>query len=328
LTGVLVLLLAAGGAGWFFVARSNSSPYQNPVVAHDAPDPSVMRDRDGYFYAYTTQTPWPALEYMPVLKSADLVHWTHEGDALPDLPRWATHDVWAPHVIRVGDHYVAYFSVRQYGSAGFAIGAAVSDSPTGPFVGERKPLLTGPKFTTIDPFAMRAENGELYIYWGSNSAPIRAQRLSPDGLEVVGEPVPVLEAFERGYEELVEGAWVLFRDGFYYLMYSGDACCEPDPHYAVMVARSTSPLGPFEKFEDNPILEANKRYLAPGHNATIRDDAGRDWIVYHAFVRTDISARRQLFIDPIDWENGWPVINGGRGPAASQAAPVIDSVTP
>ncbi|MBA2311396.1 MAG: hypothetical protein H0V97_01185, partial [Actinobacteria bacterium] len=42
LTGVLVLLLAAGGAGWFFVARSNSSPYQNPVVAHDAPDPSVM----------------------------------------------------------------------------------------------------------------------------------------------------------------------------------------------------------------------------------------------------------------------------------------------
>jgi arabinan endo-1,5-alpha-L-arabinosidase len=324
------LLLAIGSAAvlgvaaFFFIVREDRPMYENPVLAHDAPDPAVIRAADGYYYAYTTQSDWPTLEYMPVLRSRDLIHWRHEGDAMPELPRWATHDVWAPHVILVGRRYNAYFSVRRYGSAGFAIGVGVSDSPTGPFVGEPRPLLTGPRFTTIDPFVMRAEDGHLYIYWGSNSAPIRAQRLSMDGLRVVGRPRAVLHPSGRGYEALVEGAWVVRRDGFYYLMYSGDACCEPDPHYAVMVARSKSALGPFEKFSGNPILEANDRFLAPGHNATIRDAEGRDWIVYHGFVRRDITGIRQLFIDPIEWRDGWPVINGGRGPSGDpQEAPAV-----
>jgi arabinan endo-1,5-alpha-L-arabinosidase len=318
----IVALLAILAAALF--VRANAPTYDNPVLAHDAPDPAVIESPDGFFYAYTTQSDWPTLEYMPVLRSRDLVHWRHQGDAMPNLPPWATHDVWAPHVTRIGDRYNAYFSVRQYGTAGFAIGVAVSEDPMGPFRPEPKPLLAGPRFTTIDPFVMRAGDGRLYIYWGSNSAPIRAQRLTEDGLGLVGEPVAVLRPSERGYEELVEGAWVVRREGYYFLMYSGDACCEPDPHYAVMVARSKSPLGPFEKFPGNPILEANERILAPGHNATIRDAEGRDWIIYHGFVRSDITGIRQLFLDPIEWRDGWPVINDGSGPSRGQEAPAVD----
>jgi arabinan endo-1,5-alpha-L-arabinosidase len=318
-------VLVVGVAAVAFMARSDSPSYQNPVLNHDAPDPSVIRGGDGFYYAYTTQSDWPTLEYMPVLKSPDLINWRHVGDALPELPAWATHDVWAPHVMRVGKVYNAYFSVRQYGRAGFAIGVAVSDSPTGPFRGEPKPLLRGPRFTTIDPFVMRAQDGHLYIYWGSNSAPIRVQRLSSNGRRVVGRARPVLYPSERGYERLVEGAWVVYRGDFYYLMYSGDACCEPDPHYAVMVARSRSPLGPFHKFAGNPILEANERFLAPGHNATIRDEEGRDWILYHAFERRDITGIRKLLIDPITWKEGWPEINGGGGPSGEpREAPVVE----
>ena len=36
------------------------------------------------------------------------------------------------------------------------------------------------------------------------------------------------------------------RGDFYYLFYSGDNCCGPKAHYAVMVARSRSATGPFE----------------------------------------------------------------------------------
>ena len=33
-------------------------PYENPVIANDCPDPSVLdnRSRDGYFYAYSTRS--------------------------------------------------------------------------------------------------------------------------------------------------------------------------------------------------------------------------------------------------------------------------------
>jgi arabinan endo-1,5-alpha-L-arabinosidase len=290
--------------------------YTNPVLNHDAPDPSIIRGQDGFFYVYTTQSDWPTLTNIPVLKSSDLVHWSFVGDALPSLPHWATTDVWAPHIVRIQNRYVLYFAARQFGSAGFAIGAATSDTLAGPFRGRREPLVSGRGFVAIDPFVMTTPDDDNLLYWGSDGAPIRVQRLSGDGLSIRGRPRPVLYPSDREYEGLIEAPWVIHHGDFYYLMYSGDACCEPDPHYAVLVARSESPLGPFEPL-GRPILEANDEFLGPGHNATIRDASGQEWIVYHAFDRDDITAQRQLFIDPIEWVDGWPRVNDGRGPSTT-----------
>lgn len=320
--GITLLIVAIAG-GWFINRESNAG-YSNPVLAHDAPDPAILRADSDSFYVYTTQSDWPTLQNIPVLKSDDLVHWTFEGDALPDLPRWVTNDIWAPHIIRIQDRYALYFAARQFGTAGFAIGVATSDDPAGPFNGEPRPLVSARGFVAIDPFVMSTPDGEHLLYWGSDGAPIRVQRLSEDGLRLEGRPQPVLYPSTREYEGLIEGPWIVTHDDYYYLMYSGDACCEPDPHYAVLVARSRSPFGPFEKYSE-PILEANEQFLAPGHNATIRDASGRDWIVYHAFDRDDITGRRQLFIDPIEWRNGWPQINGGQGPSSTASdAPEVD----
>lgn len=320
----LSVIVVAGGL--FAYARLRSPAYTNPVLAHDAPDPSVIRAEDGFFYAYTTQSDWPTLKNIPILRSPDLVRWRYVADAFPTKPRWVTTDMWAPHIHRVDDRYLLYYSARRFGSAGFAIGVASAPTPTGPFRDRGRPLLTGPRFTTIDPFVYTTPEGHHLIYWGSNSAPIRVQELSADGMDVVGRPKPVLFPDEDNeYESLVEGPWLVRRGGFYYLMYSGDACCEPDPHYAVLVARSRSPRGPFTKYEGNPILEANQHFYGPGHNATIRDSDGRDWILYHAFERGDVTAIRQLLLDPIDWDGGWPSINDGDGPAReSSVAPAVD----
>lgn len=300
--------------------------YSNPVLEHDAPDPSVIRAGDGDFYAYTTQSDWPTLVNIPILRSPDLLRWRFVKDAFPRKPRWVTTDLWAPHIHRIGDDYLLYYSARRFGSSGFAIGVARAPSPTGPFVDRGAPLLTGPRFTTIDPFVYTSPEGRHYIYWGSNSAPIKVQELSEDGMDVVGEPKAVLYPDESlEYESLVEGAWLVRHGDFYYLMYSGDACCEPDPHYAVLVARSRSPLGPFTRYEGNPILEANDSFYGPGHNATVADADGNDWILYHAFARGDVTAIRQLLLDPIEWVEGWPRINEGTGPSTTQdTAPAVE----
>jgi arabinan endo-1,5-alpha-L-arabinosidase len=300
------------------------------VVDHDAPDPTVMKGDDGFYYTYTTQSGWPTLLQIPALRSKDLIHWKLVGDVFPENADWVTVDVWAPHATRIGDVYLLYYSARQYGRGGFAIGVARSVSPGGPFTDKGKPLIRGRGFVAIDPFVMSAPDGRNYIYWGSDSEPIRVQQLSADGMSLVGKPKPVLYPSEENeYEGLVEGAWVVRRNSYYYLMYSGDACCEPEspsdppPHYAVMVARSKSPLGPFTKYEGNPILESSERFYAPGHNGTIRDEAGQDWMIYHAFEKGDITNVRKLMLDPIEWVGGWPVVNGGEGPSSEQgAAPV------
>ena len=307
--------------------------YVNPVMANDAPDPSVIRGDDGAFYAYTTQA-YHDVEFttVPILRSTDLVTWELVGDAFAGdarppwiVPGQGNGDVWAPHIARVDGKYLLYYSASSASTLAFGIGVAVADSPTGPFRDLGEPLITGPGFTTIDPFVLD-DDGDLYLYWGSAGEPLWAQPMAPDGLSLTGERAEVLDTSDRPYESLIEGPWVVVRDGMYHLMYSGDACCGENPNYAVLAARATSPLGPFERDPGNPVLAANERFNAPGHNAVVTDDAGTDWILYHAMDREEGSGLRFLMIDPIDWSSGWPVVNGGRGPSSdSPTLPTIRS---
>ena len=82
------------------------------------------------------------------------------------------------------------------------------------------------------------------------------------------------------------------RGGYYYLFFSGDNCCGPNAHYAVMVARSRSATGPFEvppgDIAGGVILALRGIWVAPGHNAVIEDARGTHWMLYHA---VDAAAR-------------------------------------
>src|SRR5436309_2224053 len=96
---------AAAAAAPKGMDASAAGMYVNPVMDADFPDPAVIQASDGYFYAYATQTlhdgGWINIQ---VARSADLIHWQHLGDALPDKPGWAvgTQDFWAPYVLYDG----------------------------------------------------------------------------------------------------------------------------------------------------------------------------------------------------------------------------------
>jgi len=317
-----VAVVAVVAVGAYLLLYGTQVAYRNPVLANDAPDPAVIRAPDGLYYAYATQAYFGA-QFMniPILRSPDLVEWELAGDAFPDNPEWAVAspgDMWAPHMERWDDGtYRLYFSAARRDNDEMSIGVATADNPTGPFTDGGGPIVTGHSFSAIDPFVLRTD-GKRYLYWGSAGEPISAQELSPDGRSVVGEPIEVLPRSTGEYEGLIEGAWVTEHDGMYYLLYSGDACCGPEAHYAVMAARSESPFGPFSRNPNNPILEANDDFNAPGHHAVITGPDGADWMLYHAMVRPETSFR-SLLLDRIDWVDGWPVINGGNGPSGCSA---------
>ena len=329
---LVALLVVVGVTTAAYVTAYGARPaFRNPVLDNDAPDPSVIRAPDGTYYAYTTQAYFGAqFVNLPILRSNDLVSWELVGDAFPDNPEWAVQspgDMWAPHVSLWDDgSYRLYFSAARRDNGEMAIGVATAPNPTGPFTDSGGPVVTGHSFSAIDPFVLDAE-GSHFLYWGSAGEPISAQELTPDGLGLVGKPIAVLHRSTGEYEGLIEGAWVTVHDGTYYLIYSGDACCGQDAHYALMVARSESPFGPYTRNPDNPILEANERFDAPGHHATIQGPDGDDWIVYHAMVRPETSFR-SLFLDRIDWIDGWPVINGGNGPSGCSTNAPHDPAIP
>ncbi|CAM3747138.1 family 43 glycosylhydrolase [Cohnella lubricantis] len=326
------------GGRWINQDKPQGTPFVNPVFDHDAPDPSgALKGDDGYYYIVTTQANYEnGMEKLPILRSQDLVHWEHAGQVFDTLPDWLDKveiNVWAPDFVRHdGKYYVYYAGQSAPNDDGYkmGIGVAVADDPLGPYVDKGEPIAIGPSFGTIDPFIFTDDDGSSYMYWGSDARPIRVQKLSEDGLSLVGESEEVLHVSPvKKYERLLEGPWVVKRGGYYYLFVSGDNCCGAGANYAVMVARSESPLGPFEKYSSvpggGPILEANDRFDAPGHNSIVTDDAGQDWILYHAFDRNARFKGRILLMDKIDWKDGWPVINDGKGPSFTEqkSGPVI-----
>jgi arabinan endo-1,5-alpha-L-arabinosidase len=68
--------------------------------------------------------------------------------------------------------------------------------------------------------------------------------------------------------------------------------------------RDQQPTGPFIKYEGNPLLKENGEFNAPGHNDIIQDDAGQDWMLYHAYDRDNPEKGKVLLLDKIQSENG------------------------
>jgi arabinan endo-1,5-alpha-L-arabinosidase len=332
---IALIVIVVIGIFWGMYSKEETGrpvPYMNPIYKHDAPDPTALKVKDGYYYAITTQTDRNGtFTPLPILRSRDLIHWEEQGTVftVENVPQWTTSNYfWAPDLTYHNGKYYVYYSTMindDDESTGMGIGVAVADNPSGPYQDKGEPLLAGMGFDTIDPMVFDDEDGKRYMYWGSNGMPIYVQQLSEDGMSVVGEKTEALYANQGtsrdGYDKLIEGPWVVKRDDYYYMFYSGDYCCRDNTHsahYAVMVVRSKSPTGPFEAYPNNPILEMNEAFLAPGHNAVIQDDAGQDWMLYHAYDLIDLtSSGRVLLIDRIEWKDGWPVINGGKGPTST-----------
>lgn len=326
-------LLVAGCATF----DGGSSPARPQLAINaDFPDPAVLRADDGSYYAYATQAAVEGrMVNIQIAHSSDLAQWQHIGDALPVKPVWAskTQDFWAPHVAKVEGRYLLYYSAKPDAALadpaqGLCLAVATAARPEGPFTDTGQPLLCGPGFVNIDPMLFDdPQTGMRLLYWGSGFGPIKVQEMRPDGrsfapgsaaIDLVA-PVPTDDP--ANYRRLVEGAWVTYRGGWYYLFFSGDNCCGPKAHYAVMVARSRSATGPFEVKPDRGgvILEASPGWIAPGHNALI--ETGDDTLIlYHAVdaarPRTrpedDVNTRRVMLTARLVWRDGWPVVEQGR----------------
>ncbi len=301
----------------------------NPVINKTFADPTVIRVATGKYYAYATQgNPDGKMLNIQVASSVDLFHWKMEGDALPQKPAWAdkTSSFWAPHVLYDATikKYVLFFSsATNDTTSGKCIGVAFADLPAGPFIDKGSPLICGEGFVNIDPMALvDAKTQKKLLFWGSGFQPIKVQELTSDwrNFKPATSALPLVEpAKEKDYTILLEGAWVDYQDGKYYLYYSGDNCCGENAHYAIMVARANNAMGPYKRLGEtngtgsSVILKQDTAWMAPGHNSIVADSKGNKWIAYHAISKKKLTekngdSKRVMLIKRIIYKNGWPVV--------------------
>ena len=110
-----------------------------------------------------------------------------------------------------------------------------------------------------------------------------------------------------------EGSTIFRKGETYYMMYSANYF--GGKNYAVGYATSNSPLGPFKKAANNPVLEKNVdkggKVTGTGHNSVTYSPDGKEmFCVYHGRTATT-GDQRVVFIDRMKiLPNGQLVVNG------------------
>lgn len=292
----------------------NPSSYRNPVVNASLPDPTLVLADDGYFYLYATED----IRNLPIHRSRDLVDWEFVGTAFTNASRPTFEPnggLWAPDISKINGKYVLHYSMSVWGGEWTCgIGVATSDRPEGPFTDHGK-LFRSNEIgvqNSIDPFYIEHEDAN-YLFWGSFRG-IYVIELTEDGLSVM----PDAEK-QQIAGTAYEGVYIHERNGYYYLFASIGSCCEGlNSTYTTVVGRSENLFGPYLDLQgrsmmDNHheiLIQKNNHFVGTGHNSEIvQDDAGQDWIFYHA-VSVANPKGRVLMMDQIIWHNDWPYVEG------------------
>ena len=228
----------------------------------------------------------------------------------------------------------------------FKIGVAVADTPAGPFRDLYNRPLFEIDYPVIDSNILFDDSGKRYLYFSRccYKHPVESEiarkakeegiydeieeswiygvELEPDFSGIIGEPVKLLSPPEKlddvqsewesrtvtdreAPRRWTEGSYIFKHGDKYYMMYSANAYF--GGNYAVGYAVSESPLGPFEKSADNPILSENRskggKVIGTGHNMAIEMPDGNYYTVYHGRM-TDNPDKRVVLIDKMNFGPG------------------------
>ncbi len=248
--------------------------------------------------------------------SGDLLNWKYEGllvdSSKLDEKCWYKDRFWAPEIhARKGKFYLTFTCQNEKHKPTWGQGLAVADDIRGPYkvVTQEQPLRWG----GIDLSLFTDDDGRTYGY-STGKGGIMAAEIDLDNFRYIGEHVGCTQMVKGTWEDRVmEGPYVIKRQGTYYLFYSCGA-----RGYEVGYAASKTPLGPWSKYAGNPLFgvqneeacrkmsiafsgDPNHPLLFAGHTAIFTGPDGRDWIcgLYQAKGRQE-----QMGIDPIWIENG------------------------
>ncbi|GIP17282.1 hypothetical protein J40TS1_29240 [Paenibacillus montaniterrae] len=272
-------------------------------------DPDLAKFGDRYYLYPTTDgfSGWSGTQFH-VFSSPDLRIWQDEGvivDLLSPQVPWAIGSAWAPAIAEKHGKYYFYFCGKMENGVS-AIGAAVADSPAGPFTAMPEPLITMEQMKrlsikmgqTIDPAIYTDEDGISYMLFGNGDGAI--VQLGEDMVSVVESTMANID----GLHDFREAVTVLKRGGLYHFTWSCDDT--GSENYHVNYGTAEHLYGPVTYHYPVLVKNAAKGMLGTGHHS-IMQEPGKDqyWIAYHRFVtpltrfKDGKGFHREVCIDPV-----------------------------
>lgn len=286
--------------------------YTNPVLYADYSDPDVCAVGEDY---YMTASSFNCIPGLPILHSNDLVNWQIVGHALSEQEPKEIFDkaqhgkgVWAPAIRHHGGEYYIYWGDPDQG-----IFMVKSKDPAGEW---EKPVCVIAGSGMIDPCPLWDDDGRCYLVngWAASRAGLNSvltvRELSADGTRAIGLPRIV---FDGGQENFTtEGPKFYKRGGEYWIL-----CPAGGVEMGWQLAmRSKSPYGPYEW--KRVMWQGKTDINGPHQGAWVHTKYGEDWFLH--FNDKDAYGR-VVYLQPIDWSTGWPIMGNQGEPYAKYRKP-------
>ena len=299
--------------------------YTNPILAGFYPDPSICRVGNDYYIVNSSFAYFPGL---PIFHSNDLVNWKQIGHAMDRVEQLdlkgagVSRGLFAPTIrYNNGTYYIICTLIDKGGN--FVITAK---DPKGPW---SNPVWIK-EVNGIDPSLYFDDNNKAYVLF--NSIPpnnitlhdghrtIRLFEFDAVNLKVTGKEILLINGGTDMAKKPVwiEAPHIIKKDGWYYLI-----CAEGGTGYnhSEVVFRSKTVDGPYVSYEKNPILtqrhlsrERKNPITTTGHADFVETPDGRWYAVFlgcRPYEDDFYNIGRETFMTPVEWIDGWPVINPG-----------------
>ncbi len=281
--------------------------YRNPILKGDYSDPDIVRVGHEFYMISSSFTYIPGI---PVLRSADLVHWTLIGYAAARLPfdryRYPAHKrgTWAPSIRWHNGLLYVYVCLPDEGLLAFT-----AKDPSGEWECHWVHDVCG----WIDPCPLFDEDGRAWLVHGFAASRcginnlLYVHEMSPDGFHVLDKGTLIYNGADHG-DTTVEGPKWYKRQGLYWILCPAGGV---KPGYQLAL-RSDHLLGPYER---RIVLRQGQTDInGPHQGGWIDDGQGGDWFIHFQ----DVGAYGRVpHLQPVSWESGWPVMGKNGEPVLS-----------
>ena len=282
--------LPAAPASW---GDQGDGTFRNPILWMDYNNPCVIRHGDSFYLTAATHH----FMGMPILKSRDLVNWTHAGriyDRLGGLSK----DFNFPGKAysagsqdgEIGEHrgtfYLYNWSTRYRGFY------CTAPHPEGPW-SSPAPLKDTIGGDYEDPCPFWDDDGQGYLLLVGNPGPLKIFRLNDRFDTIIDKGETLISDIPP------KGPQVIKRDGWYYILVA-----RTGPHKAQFAYRSKSLYGPYES---KLLFEDQTRTIQAAQGSMVPVTAN-EWAFIHHDYRMESPYGRRIFLQPAGWRDGWPWI--------------------
>ena len=281
------------------------------VITHD---PSIIKEGSTWWIFETA----PGIG---VKHSSNGLAWTQGVKLFASKPSWwATYvpgqngtDVWAPDIHKFGSRTYCYYSISTFGSNTSAIGlTSCSSIAAGDWRDDG--LVISSKsgtnaYNAIDPNLVVDASGAPWLVFGSWFDGIHIVKLNTSSMKPTGSITTI--AVRSGG---IEGACIVYANGFYNLFVSIDKCCNGvNSTYKIAYGRSSSITGPYVTKTGATMLSGatslldsgNTRWKGPGGQSIYQN--GSAWVIARHAYDANNNGAPTLLINDLFWDSSsWP----------------------